>query len=111
MAANNYAWSLIDLNRHKEVKTVMRKIMPIARRVFGDVHDITVRTRWIYALALYEDKGATPDDLREAVTSLEEVERTARRVFGPAHPLTKGIDLSLRNARAALRARETAELP
>ena len=58
-----------------------------------------------------EDKGATPDDLREAVTSLEEVERTARRVFGPAHPLTKGIDLSLRNARAALRARETAELP
>ena len=32
------------------------------------------------------DTGATLDDLREAVTTLEELERTARRVFGGAHP-------------------------
>ena len=64
------------------------------------------RTRWIYALALYEDKGATPDDLRGAVTSLEEVKRTARRVFGPAHPLTKGIERYLKNSREALHAHE-----
>ena len=33
-------------------------------------------------MALYEDPDATLDDLREAVTTLEEIEPTARRVFG-----------------------------
>ncbi len=61
----------------------------------------------VYAAALYQDDGATLDDLREAVTTLEELERTARRVLGGAHPDTAAIERSLRNARAALRARET----
>ena len=63
--------------------------------------------RLIYALALCKNTGATLDDLREAVTTLEETERIARRVFGGAHPLTTGIEDELRKARAALRARET----
>ena len=59
----------------------------------------------------YEETGdephaATLDDLREAVTTLEGTERTARRVLGGAHPLTTGIEISLRNARAARRVRE-----
>ena len=54
-------------------------------------------------MALYKDAGATLDDLREAVTTLEETERTARRVFGSAHPLTRWIEGTLRDARAALR--------
>ena len=40
------------------------------------------------------------------MTALEELERTARRVMGGAHPLTVGIEGYLRDARAALRARE-----
>ena len=54
-------------------------------------------------------RDATPtlDDLREAVATLAEIERTARRVFGGAHPDTVYIEQSLRNARAKLRARET----
>ena len=63
--------------------------------------------RWKYGDALYKDTGATLDDLREALTALEEAERTARRVFGGAHPDITGIEDSLRYARAALRARET----
>jgi len=63
--------------------------------------------RWIYAENLYINDRATLDDLREAVTTLEELERTARRVFGVAHPLTAGLGRELRNARAALRTRET----
>jgi hypothetical protein len=55
----------------------------------------------LYALVLYADPGATLDDLREAVTTTEEVERTARRVMGGAHPITTGIEVSLRNARRA----------
>ena len=62
--------------------------------------------RLSYAMALYRDANATLDDLREAVTTLEETERTARRVFGGAHPTTKGIQDALQNARALLRARE-----
>ena len=53
------------------------------------------------------DDGATLDDLREAVTTLEEEEVIGRPVFGGEHPLTTGIEHELRNARAALRARET----
>ena len=46
------------------------------------------------------------DDLREAVTTLEDTARTARRVFGSAHPLTEGVAAYLQDAQAALRARE-----
>jgi hypothetical protein len=56
-----------------------------------------------YVSVLWDD-GATLDDLREAVTTLEETARTARRVMGGAHPLVAKIEHSLR---AALRARET----
>ena len=57
------------------------------------------------AQSLYRDDGATLDDLREAVTTLEDAERIARRVLGGAHPIVVGIEIHLRNARAA---RETA---
>ena len=70
-------------------------------------HELTLRIRLGYAQTLYGDAGATLDDLREAVTTLEETERTARRVLGGAHPVTTGIEGALRDARAALRARET----
>ena len=60
-----------------------------------------------YAAALSNETGATLDDLREAVTTLEDTERTARRVFGDAHPFLGGVEYCLQEARAALRARET----
>ena len=60
--------------------------------------------RMLYAWALYADPVATLDDTHEAVTTLEELERTARRVLGGGHPLMTGIEKSLRNAQAALRA-------
>jgi hypothetical protein len=45
--------------------------------------------------------------IREAVTKLEEIERTARRVFGGAHKIARWIEGGLRDARAALHVRET----
>ena len=62
--------------------------------------------RVLYAQALYKDPDATLDDLREAVTTLEDVERIARRVLGSAHPDTVGIERWLQQARTVLRARE-----
>ena len=66
--------------------------------------------RWTYAQSLYKDPGATLDDLREAVTTIEDVERIARRVLGGAHPLAVDIVHSLQKARAALAARDVEAL-
>ena len=61
-----------------------------------------------YAMMLYRDDGATIGDLHEALTTLDDLERIARRVLGGAHPTAVTIEGSLREARAALRAREDA---
>ena len=63
-----------------------------------------------YARTLYLDDGATLDNLREAVTTLEETERIARRVLGCANPLTRAIEYKFRGARAALLAREESDV-
>ena len=52
------------------------------------------------------DTDATLDGLREAVSTLEDVSPTARRLLGGAHPTAPAIEEDLRDARAALRARE-----
>ena len=62
--------------------------------------------RWVYAVAFYRDEGATIEDIRESVGTLKETTRTMRRVLGGAHPDVVNIELCLRDARAALRARE-----
>ena len=107
VAANNYAHCLLTLRKCEEAKSLLRKTIPVARRVQREGDENMLRLRWNYARALREDDGATLDDLREAVTTLEDTERTARRVMGAAHPLTVDIEASLQTARAALCARET----
>jgi len=104
--ANNYAGCLVSCQRFEEAKVLLRKTMPVARRVLGESNHLTLRMRLNYAGAFYFDTGASLDDLREAVNTLEETERTARRVLGGAHPLTEAIEKSLRFSRSALRARE-----
>ena len=100
-AANNCAFNLTDLKRFEEAKALMRKTMPVARRVYGEGNRLTLKMRWIYAAALCMDPGATLDDIREAVTTLDDVARIARRVLGGAHPSTERIEVALRKSRAA----------
>ena len=106
-AAYNYATSLLDLHRYAEGRSVLRRIIPVARSALGENNDIMLRMRRSYAEALYEADGATFDDLREAVTTLEDTARRTRQVLGGVHPDTVRVDTCLRKARAALRARET----
>ena len=75
-AAYNYANSLVALQRFKEATSLLRKTIPVARRVLGEGNEITIRMGLVYAEALYEDPDATLDDLRKAVTMLEETART-----------------------------------
>ena len=107
LEATNYGLFLRDLRRFEEARSLFRKTLPVARRVLGDNDRLTLKMRWFFAEALYEDPDATLDDIREAVTTLEDTERIARRVMGGAHPTTEGLGTCLRNARAVLRAHET----
>ena len=107
IAGNNLSAALRNLRRFEEAKRLLRKILPIARRVIGKDDALTLAMRKLYAEALCQDDRATLDDVREAATTLEDTERIARRVLGGTHPTTTAHEESLRAARAALRARET----
>ena len=107
LAAKNYAGSLIGLERFEETKALMLRTIPVARRTLGESNILTLSMRSIHASTLYEDRGATLDDVREAVETLEETERIARRVLGGASPTIVPIIGALRAARAKLRDRET----
>ena len=98
--------TLVDLERFEEAKSLFRRMIPVARRVLGETDEVTLRMKSHYACGLYDDPAATLADLREAVTTLEETERTARRVLGGAHPRTVGLVGCLREARVVLRTRE-----
>ena len=69
-SAYNYAATLNDLGRFEEAKSLLSRTLPVARRVLGEGFDLTLRIRSIYARALYEDDGATLDDLRECPVPL-----------------------------------------
>ena len=107
MAASNHANLLIRLRHFEEGNSLLRKAIRVARRVRGDNDHHVIRMRSAYAAALYQSDGATLNDIREAVATLEEIGPTARRFLGGAHPETAMIEQSLRAARATLRARET----
>ena len=97
---------LLKSERYAEVKTLVRKTMPAARRVLGKSHEYTLRMTTLYAAALRNDPAATLDDLREAVTTLEDAGRIARRVLGGAQPLTVEIERLRQFLRAELHARD-----
>ena len=105
LAALNYANSRTRLGHYVEAKALLRKIMPVARRTLGDDSRTTLGIRKSYAQALYKDPAATLDDLREAVETLEDTERTARRVLG-GNPIVAGLGRSLQASRTVLAARE-----
>ena len=50
--ASNYAASLVGLHRHAEARSLLRKTIPVARRVLGESDDLTLRMRSNYVAAL-----------------------------------------------------------
>ena len=104
--ANGIANLLNDLKSFEEAKSLLRKIMPVAQRLLGESDELTIAIRMTYATALYDDKGATLDDHREAVTTLEDMQRITRRMLGGAHPLSQKTEGALRTSREVLAVRE-----
>ena len=107
VSANNYADSLIQLERYRTVMCLLRETLPIARRVLEECDETMLRLRVNYARALCVVSadavtGTSPDDLREAVTTLEEIEPIARRVFGDDHLFGDQVEHFLRESRGLL---------
>ena len=82
---------------------------PVARRVLGENHRLTLKMRsGHYAQALYKDAGATLDDLREGRDDASRRLNEPRGACSVARTRSqRGLRGTLRKARAALRARET----
>lgn len=57
--ANNYASSFLSVERFEEARPLLRKVIPVARRVLGENHELTLSMRQIYAQSLYQNEGAT----------------------------------------------------
>ena len=98
--AFNYATSLERQDRLEEAMSLLRKTMPVARRVLGEDHDLTLSLRWIYANILSMNESTA--DLSEAVTTLESVAMSYKRVLGQAHPETPKVQSALQKARKKL---------
>ena len=92
--------TLANLRRFEEARSVLSKVIPMAR-VFGEDAQETLKMRAVYASL---DDGATLDDTREAVAMMMEIKPTMRRVLGGTHPLVSILERHLRASRAVLRA-------
>ena len=103
--------ALVRLRRFEEANSLLCKTIPVARRVIGELHEITIKLLWIHAEMLSKDDSATLADLREAVNTLENSARCARRVYGALHPFMRGFELHIKESREALAARETPGSP
>jgi len=99
---HNYANCLAGLQRFEEAKSLLRKTLPVARRVLGESDRTTLLLGWCYANALYKNDNATLDDLREAVGTFESIAPLWKRIKGQAHPETANVQRALKAARAAL---------
>ena len=100
-AANNYAMLLITLRRFKEAKRLLRKVIPVARRVLGNEHNLTLSLCEDLSRATLLDGDSSAEEVREAVRALEDTLGVWRRVLGPQHPNTQRVQQNLEAYREA----------
>ena len=87
------------LKRFEEAKTLLRKTMPVARRVLGENNTSHAQDEVDLRAGALQDPAATLDDLREAVTTLGG-HRTDRAARVRRRAPVREIERDLRNARA-----------
>ena len=94
LAAGNYAMVLLELQRFEEAKKVLRRTVPVARRVLGAEHALTLSLREDLSRATLEGESSG-EEKREALRMLEELAGVMRRVLGPTHPDTLRVQREL----------------
>ena len=90
--------SLIYLKRFEEAKRVLRKVAPVARRVLGTEHELTLSLREDLSRATLHGEFSA-EEKREALQMLKDTAAVMRRVFGPAHPDTLRVQRQLEGYR------------
>ena len=90
---------LLDLRRFKEAKRVLRKVVPVARRVLGNHHELTLSICEDLCRATLLDGGSSANEKRDALKMLEDTLGVMRRVLGPQHPETQRVQGSLHSYR------------
>ena len=79
--------TLLDLERFKEAKRILRRMVPVAGRVLGTENELSLSLREDLSRATL-DGDSSAEEKREALRMLEDVAGVMRRVLGPAHPDT-----------------------
>ena len=88
-----------------EAKELLRKVIPLSRRVQGEDHFYTLKMQWTYGDVLSTAPDATREDCLEAEKLLEKVFGRYRRMLGENHPYTKTCESQLASARRMARIR------
>ena len=78
--------SLIKLDLFAEATALANETLPTARRICGDMHDVTLGLRYIFPRSIVLNPDATQEDLRGAKEEAEDLLRTTRRIYGQSHP-------------------------
>ena len=60
----------------------------------------------MYAQCLYQNDGASREDVTAAIATLEELDRKITRIYGAAHPQTSATRARLAEAREKLAERK-----
>ena len=79
-----------------EAISILRDMIPAARRGFGPNHDFTIRLDWRLGEALVKNSYR---DRPEGLAVLRDASQRAQRILGPAHPVSRHIEEDLQNAR------------
>ena len=82
----NLANSLIKLDLFAEATALANETLPTARRICGDMHDVTLGLRYMFPRSIVLNPDATQEDLRGAKEEAEDLLRTTRRIYGQSHP-------------------------
>ena len=88
--------SLNTLKRYAEAREFMREQIDISRRSLGASHEMTLKLRRNLCKNYFLDQSNfSAEEMRQALSDLEDVLRLWRRVFGEQHPQTKFTEAML----------------
>ena len=76
--------------------------LPIANRVLGEDHEVTLSMQRNVVINLLNDPESTKDDASQAERTARSALTVVRRVFGAKHPQTRVMESWLRHAQNKL---------
>ena len=92
IAALNLIVSFTNALRLSEAKRMLREQLPIATRVLGKDHDVTLSLQRNVVIGLLRDEKSTRQETLQAEKLAKDMLVRLRRVYGAQHPLTRNME-------------------